>query len=263
MSIVNRVKGFVRSVSGIPPLALLDCVDEDSLINYTITGNSIQDGNPTPDNPIAIGCVGDLVTDGEDEHYGKYKIPISVNTETTINIYLDEPLRKIGDYADYIDFETQKVYRNVRELIITGDEDWSWVVTGSITRFIISPEQLVPSPMDAESYQQQLCNFFPCDSITTTGSNKGGSVYYSSSVGGTTFRVRYDNLTNLNRAKAFFKNCYDNGNPVKIYYQSLEPIEQTIILPIIPTFKGSTIYSIETDTPPSNMTATYYSTSKE
>lgn len=41
MSVVNRVKGFVRRVSGIPPLTLPDCVDEDSLIDYTIAGNGI------------------------------------------------------------------------------------------------------------------------------------------------------------------------------------------------------------------------------
>lgn len=34
-------------------------------------------------------------------------------SSTTENIYLSEPLRKIGEYSDYIDYETQKVYRNV------------------------------------------------------------------------------------------------------------------------------------------------------
>lgn len=36
------------------------------------------------------------------------------------NIYLNEPLRKIGDYADYIDFEGQKVVRNVEVVDDTG-----------------------------------------------------------------------------------------------------------------------------------------------
>ena len=31
----------------------------------------------------------------------------------TQNIYLDEPLRKVGDYADYIDFKNKKVVRNI------------------------------------------------------------------------------------------------------------------------------------------------------
>lgn len=33
-----------------------------------------------------------------------------------INIYLDEPLRKIGNYADYIDFKSGKVVRNIKSV---------------------------------------------------------------------------------------------------------------------------------------------------
>lgn len=56
--------------------------------------------------------------DTEYEPYG-YKIPVTVNNQTT-NIYLDEPLRKIGNYADYVDYETQKVVRNVDVIDDTG-----------------------------------------------------------------------------------------------------------------------------------------------
>ena len=59
MSIVNQVKGFVRTVLGVPPLTLLDCVDDKSIIDYKIYGNSIQDGEPTPDNPIEVESVGE------------------------------------------------------------------------------------------------------------------------------------------------------------------------------------------------------------
>ncbi|MBO7240225.1 MAG: hypothetical protein J6V23_07065 [Bacteroidaceae bacterium] len=59
MSIVNKVKGFVRTIIGIPPLTLPNCVDEDSLINYKIYGDSLQDGTPTPDNPIEVVSVGE------------------------------------------------------------------------------------------------------------------------------------------------------------------------------------------------------------
>lgn len=38
----------------------------------------------------------------------------------TKNIFLDEPLRKVGGYADYIDYEKQKVVRNVEVLDDTG-----------------------------------------------------------------------------------------------------------------------------------------------
>ena len=42
------------------------------------------------------------------------------NSGETKHIYLDEPLRKVGDYADYVDFENQKVIRQVEVLDDTG-----------------------------------------------------------------------------------------------------------------------------------------------
>lgn len=59
MSIVNQIKGFVRTVTGVPPLSLPDCVDNDSLINYTIDGNSVQNGTPTPENSVEVKSVGE------------------------------------------------------------------------------------------------------------------------------------------------------------------------------------------------------------
>ena len=45
------------------------------------------------------------------------------------NIYLDEPLRKIGDYLDYIDFKNQKVFRNV----IVNDDTGTQTIENSYT----------------------------------------------------------------------------------------------------------------------------------
>lgn len=56
------------------------------------------------------------------EPYG-YKIPVKASNddeEITTNIYLNEPLRKVGDYADYIDFKKQKVFKNVEVIDNTG-----------------------------------------------------------------------------------------------------------------------------------------------
>lgn len=56
------------------------------------------------------------------EPYG-YKIPITVsngNESKTTNIYLDEPLRKVGDVVDYIDLKNKQVVRNVKVNDTTG-----------------------------------------------------------------------------------------------------------------------------------------------
>jgi hypothetical protein len=62
----------------------------------------------------------------EYEPYG-YRIPVKVSNDTEeiiTNIYLNEPLRKIDDVADYIDFEKQKVYRKIGKVICNGTENW-------------------------------------------------------------------------------------------------------------------------------------------
>ena len=45
----------------------------------------------------------------------RYNIPVTINN-TLYNVYLDEPLRKVGDNVDYIDFAKRKVIRNVKHL---------------------------------------------------------------------------------------------------------------------------------------------------
>ena len=107
MSIVNSVKGFVRNITGVFPLTLPNCVDEESITDYTIYGNSVQDGTPTPDNPIEVECVGEktknlvTTTDGYIANYGasrfiKYE---SATQEFTVNgfglmnyVYLPETI---------------------------------------------------------------------------------------------------------------------------------------------------------------------------
>ena len=83
---------------------------------------------PTQDVPIEIESVGDLITDINDINYGKYKIPVIVGNITT-SIYLDEPLRKVGDYSDYIDFKNQKEFRNV----IVNDDTGTQTIENSYT----------------------------------------------------------------------------------------------------------------------------------
>ena len=105
------------TVNGEPPLVLSDSTGAN-IKKYMLYGNSVQDGTPTPNSPVDIQSVGDLVTD-------KYDIPITVSPlGETAHIYLDEPLRSIGDYSDYIDFKNKKVVRNIQKIIFDGTENW-------------------------------------------------------------------------------------------------------------------------------------------
>lgn len=65
------------SAEGVP-LTMENCVKNRKMKQLEVYGNSVQDGTPTPENPIEVESVGELVTDKNDINYGKYKIPVTV-----------------------------------------------------------------------------------------------------------------------------------------------------------------------------------------
>lgn len=99
----------VATYSGTLPATLRTV--EGYLENYKIYGNIVQNGTPTPESPIMpSGC-------GESGH----KLPMLINGTAT-DIYIGNPLMKIGDYADYIDSGTGKIMRHVKKVVLTGTE---------------------------------------------------------------------------------------------------------------------------------------------
>lgn len=62
---------------------------KENLVNYRIYGNSVQNGTPTPTNPVeiqSVGYEGDLTNNiPAYEPYGKYKIPVKVSAKNIFN----------------------------------------------------------------------------------------------------------------------------------------------------------------------------------
>lgn len=58
------------------PLVMENCKKNKRMKQLEVYGNCFQDGTPSPENPIEVQCVGELVTDETDINYGKYKVPI-------------------------------------------------------------------------------------------------------------------------------------------------------------------------------------------
>ena len=74
-----KQKSIPHTTASDYPLTVTDHLEGESVINYQVYGNSVQDGTPTPDNPVEIQSVGDLVTDETSEYYGKYDVPVVTN----------------------------------------------------------------------------------------------------------------------------------------------------------------------------------------
>lgn len=267
MSIVNRIKGFIRTITGVLSLTLEGCVDEESIIDYTLYGQSVQNGTPTPDTPVDVESVGEY-----DEETGKYKIPITVSDGTrniTTNIYLDEPLRKVGDYADYIKSidlvnGTGTVARQICYERITTVQSKS----GTKGTYPIYLTDINKKPLQYNS--PTLIGYSPRGYAISDKFKQNNSYYFdlkeylyfiqSYITQGGVNRVAYtlpSDVLTVAQAQEVIGDGFD------VFYVLEEAEEETIALPPIPTFKGTSIISADTTIQPSNAEITYYSNVKE
>ena len=191
------------------------------------------------------------ITSSNYEHPG-YKIPITVSngTETkTTNIYLKEPLRKIGEYADYLDLTNGKVTRYVTEVVFTGSETWSKYTSVS------------------NHYQTTVNNnFFDIQNnliLSNYYNNTNTKIYYYSSadydvISADAYRIRFKNkdIETLEEWKNHVLNKYNSGIPIKVVYVLMAPTEESIDVPEIPSLTGNVTYSIGTSIKPSSINYT-------
>ncbi len=205
--------------------------------------------------------IGEFTTP-ENCHYIRYNMSINIrdvflyNLNDTTTLYLDEPLRKVGDYADFIDGEKEKVVRNIKNVDITN---LSW------TKYSTSNTYYNMTFVDAK-YDSNVY----CLSDKYIGGKSGGGTSHGSghiwfqSNTYTRLYISDDRFTDRDSFVQHMTELVANGTPINLTYVRNEAIEEDIELPKLPTIKGgTTIYSIETTVQPSNMSATYYATSKE
>lgn len=229
--------------------------------DYKIYGNSVQNGEPTPDNPVEVQSVGEY-----DEESGKYKVPIAVkgekNTET-VNIYLDEPLRRISNseigltFADYIDYEKQQVVRNIYREVITEVESKS--SNGNVFLTVASKKPyLTPVKIGGGTTYvgYALSNKF-IQHIDTYSNLRNYDGYIMS----------YITTGGNNRVAYTFKDTSINtveeaqmaiGDGFEVCYVLATPEVESIELPTFPQFKGTTVYEAQTEIPPSGIQVQYY-----
>lgn len=164
----------------------------------------------------------------------------------TTNIYLNEPLRKVGDYADYIDFKKKKVIRNIGYKKITSITGKSGSSTATFNYYFINFD---------DAFAQKDNVTVPILSNIGGGTmqefNKKNKEGIFTNVN-TTFFIAFFDITTLAEARQFIQD-----NNVYANYILKTPTEETIELPNIPTLKGTTILSIENTLNSSYMEVVY------
>jgi D-aminopeptidase len=239
----RKVRSKTRIIGGAPPLTYT-VKDTGTLKNYRIYGNTVNSES-----------VGDLVTSGE--HAGEYKVPVTVSNGAdtlTTPIYLPEQIKKVGDYSDYIDYGSQKFVHRVVRKVFDGTETFY-----AASDFIDFYSQLVSS--SSRDSINCACNYFIC-----LGANAGYAgrktpnamnvtVHYGS--GGTVMRFYFNDSSGAFKGEVAFKSqladWYANGVPLIVDYIIVEPVEEQVTLPTLPTIAGTNTLSVGTGVQPSKV----------
>ena len=168
-------------------------------------------------------------------------------------IFLDKPIHKIGDYADTLCYAEQKVERVIKELILTGEENWI-LPAQSTFRLVVN------------GYLRELKEICLCTHYKTTLNVKShealGDKNFSflvSSSGNNYCYFKDGAIPDGAAWTAYLKEQYAAGTPVKIYYVLATPESESVELPKIPTLNGATVIDVDTEIEPSNVYLKYKS----
>ncbi len=185
-------------VSGLCWLYTIHNIMENSYVSAT--GTVVQDGIPTPTNPIypQFFQQGDMI------------------------------LRRVGDYADSFDAATHKITRRVGVMVLDGTENWNVINNGR--GYYISVPDVIRTDYRTIS---GLCSQFLFDIWTDNtfampdnrfGFNKNSSTNITN--GNMTFKPDLAIYDNVAKWKAFLAAQYAAGTPVTVYYPLATPVEE-------------------------------------
>lgn len=238
------------------PKPIDDSLDEKCLYFNGVTwdsGAGVCVGQPktttTDENGSLYIAICKGRTYSEDLINGKYYIQIEEGTiakdyeqyinPATTNIYLNEPLRKIGDFVDYLDYKNKKVVRNIKEMILTGDESWSY--NSTYNAFCINDKNF-------KTGQTPLCTHLKGISAGIL-TNDNSLLINSTNI----YIIRHDLGEDVNKLIDFLK-----SSNVKFINPLSTPTEETIDVPEITTNKGRNRFRIQTKIHPSEFKINYW-----
>ena len=178
--------------------------------------------------------------------YEPYKEPI------TTDIYLNKPLMGISKAFDYIDFENQKVVRKIGNYLL-GISAMREITHDTLISFYY----LVPDKTrNCDSTKVEVLS----PSLLGIPRNKNINLYNTPAISGNVtdnavFAYLYREDVGDNTHAAIQN--YLETNPITIYYELATPIEESIDLPQLPNYEGTTVLEVNTIAKP-NMDVSYY-----
>jgi hypothetical protein len=188
------------------------------------------------------------------EPYG-YEIPIKIN-DTTTNIYLKEPLRKIGNYVDTLDYKNGKVIRKIASDFIDTVE----FTSGDVNTYKKFLSNLKHKPYVISSGASYL-------GYAISNKFKQATVTYSLMGNYPSIIQTYITTGGVNRCVYTFSdnsvNTIAEAQPLiadgfEVCYVLADTIEEQIDFPIILTRDVETNLEVDTETRPTKLEVSYW-----
>ena len=188
------------------------------------------------------------------EPYG-YKMPIKIN-DTTKNIYLKEPLRKIGKYVDVLDYKNKRVVRRIASEFLTEVQHVSGDAS-TYKKFLTDIKYkplLTGASVEAKGYA--ISNKFKQSNVMYKEMGNYANIIQTYITTGGVNRCVYTFGDSSVKTTAEAQPLIADG--FEICYVMADTIEETIEVPEISTLDGTTTFEIVTQLEPSGLSVKYW-----
>lgn len=160
--------------------------------------------------------------------------------QSLLNYTLQNPLYKLSDVYDYIDFNRGKIVRNIGVITFDGSDDEDIRLSppdGSSRVYLYLFRNSILSIENINPYCKS--NMFKFTNLWTDGVMSHNHLFYVSS---TNIYVSYNEITSLNDFKTWL-----NKNPITVYYQLATPTEEDIPAELLSQLKELQTYVTTTN----------------
>lgn len=211
---------------------------------YDINGNSLGTFYSlrfTATNPLKLPTNASYIEIKSDYPSSDLYIGYSSNTTyepyigSILNYTLQNPLYKIGDVYDYIDFNRGKIVRNIGVITFDGSDDENWTIYVNNTNM----SGYTINISNAIDTTPCICNkLLTTNAISTT-------LEEAIKVLNNAMYVVLNKIRGLNTTELF--KSWLQSNPITVYYQLSTPTEEDIPTELLTQLKQLQTYSGETN----------------
>lgn len=219
--------------------------DGTAITSYTIKGNTVQSGAPTPTSPIPVQGVGDLVESGE--HAGQYAVEITNNGSTVATLYTNKPLYGTGTNLDYLQRLADGSgveHRAWGVYVFNGTENAEFRKLDSVYRYSVRIGNSIHIP-------QSKCTHFTWSTVS------GGTQNHFYITDAQYLHLFSVDLTTVEAFKSYLAAQYAAGTPVTVIYPLATPTDTPVALPEIQTAAGANVIDVDATVQPSEVTVNY------